>query len=182
MLYRLFNRGQKCRYFCQDETRLGLKTISGKMITLMGVKPKGNVQWRRENFFLYGAIEVMNGENYFYEFPFLNRQCFQIFVNQLAQEFPETLNFLQLDNAPFHQNIDFPENIIPVFQPPHSPELNPLERFWQELKRNLKWENCNNLEELQQRLSEILNQIELEELVSLTGWDYLVEAILSATS
>ena len=33
------------RFFCQDETRLGLKTISGRKITAKGIKPKGKVQW-----------------------------------------------------------------------------------------------------------------------------------------
>ena len=32
------------RFFCQDETRLGLKTISGRKITATGIKPKGKVQ------------------------------------------------------------------------------------------------------------------------------------------
>ncbi|MBW4610012.1 MAG: transposase [Hassallia sp. WJT32-NPBG1] len=30
-----------------------------------------------------------------------------------------------------------PENIIPIFQPPHSPELNPIERFWEFIKSKL---------------------------------------------
>ncbi|XHX81323.1 MAG: hypothetical protein RBJ76_09460 [Stenomitos frigidus ULC029] len=34
------------RFFCQDETRLGLKTISGRKITVKGIKPKGKVQWQ----------------------------------------------------------------------------------------------------------------------------------------
>jgi hypothetical protein len=33
------------KYWCQDETRLGLKTIERKKITAIGVKPIGKVQW-----------------------------------------------------------------------------------------------------------------------------------------
>ncbi|WP_156120586.1 hypothetical protein [Neosynechococcus sphagnicola] len=43
-------------YLCQDETRVGLKTQTGKVITAKGVKPKVAVQWGRENFWIYGAI------------------------------------------------------------------------------------------------------------------------------
>jgi hypothetical protein len=38
--------GGPVRFFCQDETRLGLKTISGRKITAKGIKPKGKVQWQ----------------------------------------------------------------------------------------------------------------------------------------
>lgn len=38
--------GSRVRFFCQDETRIGLKTISGKKITGKGVKPIGQVQWQ----------------------------------------------------------------------------------------------------------------------------------------
>ena len=130
---------KKIRYFCQDETRLGLKTIPGKRITIKGIKPLGCTQWPRENFYLYGAIEVKTGESYFYEFSHLDGQCFQRFINQLSEEFNDSINFLQLDNGSFHKNVDYPENIIPIFQPPHSPELNPIERFWQQLKRELQF-------------------------------------------
>jgi len=33
------------RFFCGDETRLGLKTLGGRKITAKGVKPLGTVQW-----------------------------------------------------------------------------------------------------------------------------------------
>jgi len=182
VLYELFGKGEKICYFCQDETRLGLKTIPGKRITVKGVKPLGCTQWPRKKFYLYGAIEVQTGESYFYEFSHLDSQCFQRFINQLSEEFSDSINFLQLDNGSFHKNVDYPENIIPIFQPPHSPELNPIERFWQKLKRELQWENCQNLQQLQQKVSEILLKIDKLTLASLTKWDYLIEAILSATS
>ncbi len=105
-----------------------------------------------------------------------------MFINQLSRNFPESVNFLQLDNASFHQNIDFPENIIPIFQPPYSPELNPIERFWQQFKQQLRWENCQTLEELQQKVSDILHKFDQVAIASLTGWDYLIDAVLSATS
>jgi hypothetical protein len=33
------------KYWCQDETRLGLKTIESRKNTAFGVKPRGKVQW-----------------------------------------------------------------------------------------------------------------------------------------
>jgi len=36
---------QRLRYWCQDESRMGLHTMRGRLLTLTGVKPKGKVQW-----------------------------------------------------------------------------------------------------------------------------------------
>ncbi|WP_181373893.1 hypothetical protein [Nostoc commune] len=30
--------------------------------------------------------------------------------------------------------LQIPENIILLFQPPHTPQVNPIERFWEEIK------------------------------------------------
>ena len=57
-------QGKLIHYLCQDETRVGLKTESGKVITAKGVKPKVAVQWGRENFWIYGAIAPFSGAHF----------------------------------------------------------------------------------------------------------------------
>lgn len=68
--------GNSVRFFCQDETRIGLKAISGRKITLRGVKPYGKVQWQFKATYIYGVIEPKTGEHFFYEFSHLNSQHF----------------------------------------------------------------------------------------------------------
>ncbi len=190
VLYYYLGKGQKLRDFCQDETRLGLKTISGKLLTLKGIKPFGKVQWKRDNFYLYGAVEPLTGESFFYEFSHLDTECFQLFVNKFSDIFPDSVNFMQVDNAKCHYSIDWPENVIPIFQPSYSPELNPIERFWEELKSKLRWLNFSSLYELKKQLSILLNSItsdahrgaDLFEIASIVGWKYITEAVLSAAS
>ena len=60
------------------------------------------------------------------EFSHKNGLCFQIFLEQLASEYPEHLNIVQLDNGRFHysSSLKIPDNILLIFQPPYSPELN----------------------------------------------------------
>jgi len=48
--------------------------------------------------------------------------------------------------------INWPENIIPLVQPAHSPELNPIERLWQFLKKSLKNELFSSLQDLRVRI------------------------------
>ncbi|MEG4234592.1 hypothetical protein QUA40_21170 [Microcoleus sp. Pol11C3] len=56
-----FGKGKKLRYLCQDETRLGLKTLTGKLIAARGVKPVAPILWKRENFWLDGVVEPLSG-------------------------------------------------------------------------------------------------------------------------
>ena len=48
--------GQRVRLFCGDETRLGLKTLSGRKITAHAVKPIGKVQWQFKATYLYVVV------------------------------------------------------------------------------------------------------------------------------
>ena len=66
-------------------------------------------------------------------------------------------------------------------QPKYSPELNPIERFGEEIKRKLRWRNYKTLEELRQNVSNLLAQFDPASIASLIGWDSLTETILSAT-
>ena len=81
---------------------------------------------------LYGAVEPLTGARFFYEFTHLDTVCFEKFLELFASENPEDLHLIQLDNGGFHNslNLSIPENIILLFQPAYSPEVNPIERLW----------------------------------------------------
>ena len=52
------------RFFCGDETRIGLKTLGGRRITAKGVKPQGKVQWKFQATYLYGIVEPRTGDHF----------------------------------------------------------------------------------------------------------------------
>ena len=45
---------------------------------------------------------------------------FQIFLDILAEKYPDHLNIIQLDNGKFHHSsqLKIPDNILLIFQPP----------------------------------------------------------------
>ncbi|MEG4805672.1 transposase [Microcoleus sp. ARI1-B5] len=112
------------KYWCQDETRIGLKTIERKKNTARGVKPIGKVQWNFKAYYLYGAIAPKTGESFWRKFSHLDSQCFQIFLDKLAQDYPDNLNVVQLDNGKFHHSyqLKIPDNILLIFN--HHTVLN----------------------------------------------------------
>ncbi len=132
--------------------------VSSRRITLPGVKPVASINYTFENLYLYGAVEPITGESFFLEMPWLNSVCFQIFIQQLAETFPETLNLLVLDNGRFHhaKSLHLPDNIALLFLPPYSPELNPIERFWQDMKAKVFQHTVTSIEQMQEKITHIL--------------------------
>lgn len=70
--------------------------------------------------------------------------------------------------------ITWPDNVIPIFQPSHSPELNPIERVWQDLKKLFKNHNFESLTTLRHQVFQEINSLTTSALRSLTGWTYLL--------
>ena len=101
-LKKLLAQDKHVRYLCQDETRVGMKTLTGKAITAAGVKPTVEIKWGRENFWIYGAIEPLTGTHFLHEYPKLNSYHFQEFLDWLSQELNEDYAILQIDQAGAH--------------------------------------------------------------------------------
>ncbi len=156
--------------------------ISGRLITAKGVKPLGLNQWQRDNFYLYGAVKPLTGYSFTCEFSHLDSDCFQRFLDLLAVELGDDVAVTPMDQGSFHRSLalDYPENIIPIFQPSHSPELNPIERFWELLKSKLQWENYSCLTQLRHKLTQVLETITPEMIASLTSYDFILETLFGA--
>lgn len=174
-----FSDYEKISYWCSDETRFGLHTQQGRTITSIGVKPVGYHQWSFQAFWLYGAVAPSTGESFFWQFSHFDSDCYQKFLENLSQAYPNTLIILQIDNGRPHtaKKLEIPDNIILLFQPPYSPELNPIERLWQELKKDFKWELFSTLDELRLFLDHILNQLTSESISSICGYPFILDAI-----
>ncbi len=170
---------REIRYFTQDESRFGLKTLIGRVITACGIKPIGAWQWLFQAFWLYGAVEPATGQSYFLQFSHVDTVCYQQFLDQFSKAYPDSLNILQVDNGRFHMSRDLvvPENVILLFQPPYCPELNPIERLWQYLKSDLKWATFKTLDQLQARVDQLLALLTPEVVASITGYEFILDAL-----
>lgn len=166
-------------YWFQDETRLGYRTESGRKITRAGVKPKQVLQWHYSYYYIYGLVDPVGGKSFFYEFSHFNSNCMGAFLEQFVQEHSQEIHIIQLDNAPVHtaHKLIVPENIILLFQPPYCPELNPIERVWQYIKQQLKNIFFNSLDDVKYKVANILNSLSEDIVHSLTGWEYILDAL-----
>ena len=167
------------RYFAQDESRFGLHTLIGRLITAFGVKPIGSWQWMFKAFWLYGAVEPATGESFFWQLSHVDTECYQWFLDEFSKAYPQSLNILQVDNGRFHKGkaLIVPENVILVFQPPYCPELNPIERLWEYLKADLKWAAFKTLEQLQIKVDQLLAELTPDIVASVTGYPFILDAL-----
>ena len=89
-----------------------------------------------------------------------------------------------MDNGRFHKALllDWADHVMPIYLPAQSPELNPIERLWEQTKKEFKWEKYSSLDKLKEQVNRIIKSLTNEEFLPLCGWDQILEAILSATS
>ena len=130
--------------------------------------------------YLYKAVNPKTGESFSLIMPSMNTEN----MNKFLEEFREFLvgkeAILIMDNASFHKskNLKIPEGINIEYIPPYSPELNPVERVFQEIKKHMKNLIFKDMNELMDKLCEVLRNLSPEKLKKLTFYPYIKEAIL----
>ena len=84
-----------------------------------------------------------------------------------------------IDNAGIHKakRLIIPENIRLLFLPSYSPELNPIERFWQYIKGYTKGKIFSGLPEMKDYVADILKKCSQKMTASLTGFSYILDAV-----
>lgn len=112
-------------------------TKNGRALTVKAVKPLCPFQQVFKSTYLFGAFSPITGDKFLLEYPNCNATIFELFLDQFSKENPTELKVLVVDNAAFHKakKTKIPDNIILIFQPPYSPELNPAEQIWAWYKR-----------------------------------------------
>lgn len=165
--------------FCQDESRFGLFTRNGRALTAKGVKPVCEYHHKFENTYLFGAFSPVNGESFMLELPFCNTDMFQLYLDEFHKQNPNVFKIIFLDNGAFHKakRLVIPPSVGLIFLPPYSPELNPAEKIWWTLKREINMKVYKTLEHLQDHLQKLIEKlITRKKIKSLTGYPVFLSA------
>lgn len=162
-------------YF-QDESRFGLFTKNGRMLTARGVKPVCSFHQVFKSTYLFGAFSVADGDSFLMEMPNCNAENFQVFLDQMSEVRPDELKVMVLDNGAFHKakSLRMPENIVLVFQPPYSPEVNPAEKIWAQFKRDFTNKFFSCMEDLKVYVASLSNLLTESQIIDTCSFDYVV--------
>lgn len=163
-----------------DEARFGLKSWHRRRWCPKGFRPPWVHQDKYEWLWLYVAVEPATGESFCLYLPRLDGECFEIFLRELNRAYPGEA-VMVLDGAPGHKSgqVSWPENVEAMMLPPYSPELNPVERYFQELRARLSNKVFDTIDQIMEALSEALAPYweEPTKLASLTGYGWWLQSL-----
>jgi transposase len=108
---------------------------------------------------------------------FLNR----IYTPAIPQEpkYQNEFHMVQTDNATFHRsgNLEMPDNVMLLYQPPHSPQVNSSERLWQWSKGEIANQVFTDLESLKTTLKNLFLSKPKAFFASLTHRNFIFNAM-----
>lgn len=129
--------GTKVKVWVMDEARFGLHTLMRRVWITKGVRPLKERQTKYDWDYLYGALEVVEGQAHFLHLPTVNLECDALYLEHLAATDAQAVHVVIRDQAGFHlRDLDprLPERVRIISLPPYCPELNACEQLWDVLK------------------------------------------------
>lgn len=127
------------------------------------MRPVGRMNIGYEYGYLYVAVNPLSGQAFGLILPSMTVESMTVFVREFRQWLKtggeeEAATLLILDGAGSHKSerVDY-GGLTKELLPPYSPELNPVERFFQELRRELKNKVYESYREVEQAVEELFN-------------------------
>lgn len=167
--------------------RYGTRSQLTRYWTPCGVRPCGSMKIGYEYGYLYTALCPSTGDVFALLLPSMQSECFATFLQQFERYVQQhgqeglastaTTVRLVLDNAGAHHANLLPEqsSITLEFLPAYSPELNPVERFFQEVRRVIRKKVFETLKEIEDAITDVLHSYwnNPQAVVKLTYWDWM---------
>ena len=146
------------------------------------MRPHVAAQVVREYTYVYGAFCPADGGMDSFIFPDMYTDTMSVFLRELGARHESEYLLVVTDGAPCHRSetLIIPDNISLLRLPPYSPECNPSENMWDEIRE--KWfHNCVfvSMSAVVSRLVTALQYLESHPntVQSITGWPWIIRSI-----
>jgi hypothetical protein len=167
----------------QDEARFGRITDPRRCWAPYPMRPICKAMLTREYTYAYAAVSVTDGALDTLILPAANTACMQLFLTEVATRHPNDRIVMVADGAGWHQStqLTLPDNLFLLKLPPYSPELNPVENLWDELREksfgNLVFDSMTSLEtHLEAALKNF--ELDIDRVKSIVSWPWIINALL----
>ena len=168
----------------QDEAGFGRINKSKYCWCKKHIRPSVPCHRIRERTYAYGAVSPLDRKMFSLVLPECNTYCMNMFLEKLSKRYPDDYILLVADNASWHKSKELitPENIEIFPLLPYTPELNPIEMIWDELREKFfRNELFSSLDDVSIRLCNgLLSLMNDPDLVkSITGWAWIINCHLN---
>ena len=177
--------GRSVRLMFQDEGRFGRINNPRSCWAPPGVRPDVAAQLVREFTYAYAAISPHDGVLDSLILPDVNAEAMGLFLAEVAARHPADFIVMFMDQAGWHKagNLVVPANMRLEWLPPYSPQCNPVEHLWEEIREkwfgNLVFRDMKGVEDT---LTAALAALErdTERIGGLAGFDWIISIPLIA--
>jgi transposase len=159
--------------------RYGLISNFRRSWSKVGERTIVDSQQAFDNRYLFSAVSPLSGKSFHLTgIDGFDSEAAHTFLLELKKEYPDTLIILVWDNAPCHRpkiHREIP-GLIVLFLPPYSPQLNPAERFFEELRRATADQIFKTIEAQERCIERALNAWadNIQKMKQLLGYEWIL--------
>jgi transposase len=163
----------------QDEARFGRISNQKSCWAVKGVRPVVPSQIVREYTYAYAAISPHDGVNETLILPWVDSELMSLFLAFVSERHPDEHIVMVMDGAAWHtaHSLVIPPDMTLILLPPYSPELNPVEVYWKEARKE-GFYNCvfDSLDAVEDQLVHTLRDFENtpQRVQSFAGFEWIV--------
>lgn len=163
----------------EDEGRFGRISDPRRCWAPKGIRPDAPSQFVREYTYAFAAVSPLDGVLDSLILPHVNAEAMSLFLAEVASRHPDEHILMFMDRAGWHRAKDLivPRNMRLDWLPPYSPQCNPVEHLWDEIREKHFCNRVfNSLDAVETTLCSALASLEASPQVvaSLTGFDWIV--------
>lgn len=169
----------------EDEARFGRISDPRRCWAPAGVRPEVHTQLVREYEYAFAAVSPHDGTLDTLVLPSVNAEAMSVFLAEVSQRHAHEFILMVLDGAGWHRakRLQIPSNMKLIPLPAWSPQLNPVEHVWDEVRE--KWfanRVFGSMSALEEQLVTALQILETDphRMASLTGFDWIRSISLNA--
>ena len=166
----------------QDEARFGRIADVRRCWCPKPRRPICQAMMIQEYTYAYAAVSVLDGHLDSLILPWVNGVCMQRFLDEIAARHPSDRIVMVLDGAGWHQSkaLTIPANLRLLPLSPYSPELNPVEHLWDELREKCFHNSAfDSLTALEDHLEISLRVLENDHdrVRSIVAWPWIINSL-----
>ncbi|HEX8906630.1 MAG TPA: transposase [Longimicrobiaceae bacterium] len=163
-----------------DEMRVGLRGTPRRVWGRRGIKVRQRLQLKYEWRYLFAAVDGQAGRVWWNWGPSMKAEALWPTIAGIQED--SLLEGLVWDHAPSHRDDEVTDlDLAFVGLPPYSPELNPAERLFEEIRRHVEGRAYATLDAKAAEVQTFLEELDADppRVRRLCGWDWINAAIAS---